>query len=177
MIEELVAFWFAPTSRPLWFERDAEFDAGMARFAPLTEALATADHATAPDDPRWSLGACLALDQVPRNTWRGSPRAFASDRQARAVADRALALGHDRALADDERLFLYLPFEHSESMADQDRSVALFKALGDANQLDYAVRHRDIIARFGRFPHRNAILGRASAPAESAFLLQPGSSF
>lgn len=177
MTDELIAFWFAPTSRPFWFERDAGFDAEVARFAPLTEVLAALDLRTAPDEPQWSLAACLALDQVPRNTWRRSTRAFAFDRQARAVADRAMALGHDRALGDDERLFLYLPFEHSESIGDQDRSVSLFTALGDANQLDYAVRHRDIIGRFGRFPHRNAILGRTSTPAETDFLLEPGSSF
>ncbi|MEZ5864281.1 MAG: DUF924 family protein [Geminicoccaceae bacterium] len=107
----------------------------------------------------------------------GTARAFATDGAALAVATAAIADGFDRSLDSDQRLFLYLPLEHSEVLADQERSVALFAGIGDARLTDYAVRHRDIVARFGRFPHRNALLGRASTEAELQFLEEPDSSF
>jgi uncharacterized protein (DUF924 family) len=122
---------------------------------------------------------CILLDQVPRNIFRGTPRAFATDAQARAVARHAVERGFDLAIEDkDRRLFLYLPLEHSEDLADQERCVSLCRErIGDAEYLRYVVRHRDIVARFGRFPHRNAILGRASTAEEEAFLNEPLSSF
>jgi uncharacterized protein (DUF924 family) len=121
---------------------------------------------------------CVLLDQVPRNLFRGQGRAFASDAAARAIAREAIDQGFDRNLPQPQRLFLYLPFEHSESLADQDESVRLIGAL-DENPTwkDYAIRHRDVIARFGRFPHRNAALGRRNTAEETAFLATPGSSF
>ena len=119
----------------------------------------------------------ILLDQFPRNMFRGRAKAFATDAKARAVAAAAISKGFDRALPVVERRFLYLPFEHSEFLADQERAISLFAGLGDALSLDYAIRHRAIIARFGRFPHRNGALGRASTMAEIAFLAQPGSSF
>jgi uncharacterized protein (DUF924 family) len=102
--------------------------------------------------------------------FRGSARAFASDPQARAVAERAIARGFDTAAASDERIFFYLPFMHSENLADQERSRALVRQLGDSEQEKYAEIHADIIRRFGRFPHRNTVLGRATTPGEQAFL-------
>lgn len=185
LTRQILDFWFgAPDSdaygkpREAWFKADEAFDAGIRqRFeAALGEAAAGAHNALS-DTPEGALALTILLDQFPRNIYRGTPRAFAFDPQALAVARTALAAGHDQAVAPFQRAFLYLPFEHSESLADQERSVALFEALGDENGLDYAVRHRDIIARFGRFPHRNAILGRESTPAELSFLEQRGSSF
>jgi uncharacterized protein (DUF924 family) len=133
------------------------------------------------DFPDGALTLAILLDQFPRNLFRGRPEAFAQDAKARATAQAAIARGFDQLLAPVERVFIYLPFEHSEALDDQHRSVALFESLPAvpwrAEQIDYAARHRDIIARFGRFPHRNAALGRVSAAEEAAFLQQPGSSF
>ena len=128
-------------------------------------------------DAEGALALAILLDQFPRNIYRGTPRAFAADAKARDAARNALAAGHDQAVAPFMRAFLYLPFEHSEDMADQDRSVALFRALGDEKYLGFAIGHRDVIARFGRFPHRNEILGRRSTPDELAYLRQPGAGF
>jgi uncharacterized protein (DUF924 family) len=134
-----------------------------------------------------ALGLVIVLDQFTRNMCRGSPRAFSGDRKARQVATHAIAHQLDAGVALDRRLFFYLPFEHSESLDDQERSVELFErwaAAHDAagrpgadDELRYAHRHHEIIRRFGRFPHRNAVLGRTSTPAELAFLQEPGSSF
>jgi uncharacterized protein (DUF924 family) len=112
----------------------------------------------------------LLLDQMPRNIYRGRPEAFAADGAARAVAGRALGRGFDAPLPVERRLFLYLPFEHSEDLADQQRAVALIGGLGDPDWLHWAERHRAVIARFGRFPHRNRILGRPDTAEEAAFL-------
>jgi uncharacterized protein (DUF924 family) len=178
MIQDVLDFWFADHAKPLWFEKDPAFDASIReRFAGLIEA----GGAGALDDwletPEGALALVLLLDQFPRNIHRGRPLAFAYDAKAREVAKAALARGHDRALPEDRRFFFYLPLEHSEDLADQERSVALFEALGDPQMIDYAVRHREIIARFGRFPHRNAILGRPATPEEEVFLEGPQSSF
>ena len=117
-----------------------------------------------------ALALILVLDQFPRNMFRGDARAFAADPLARAVAERALARGFDRSMALSDRQFLYLPFEHSETLADQERCCALFRSTGDADLLKWAELHADIIRRFGRFPHRNAMLGRATTLEEQAFL-------
>lgn len=176
--DEILDFWFGPEGRARWFDPDPAFDAACGRrFGPSVEAAASGRLQAWAMDPRGCLALCLLLDQLPRNVWRGTPKAFAYDAHARRVAGHAVAAGLDRTLRPEERLFVYLPFEHSESLADQERSVALMGELGDPGWLDYAMRHRDIIARFGRFPHRNAILGRESTPEELAFLRQPGSSF
>ncbi|HET9149468.1 MAG TPA: DUF924 family protein [Alphaproteobacteria bacterium] len=183
--EDVLAFWFADVPgddftarKDIWFGNDPAFDAVVARRFSALHAKASAGSLTAWEDgPRSALALVIVLDQFPRNIYRGTLRAFASDPQALAVARRALNRGFDHALRPVERMFLYLPFEHSESREDQERSVALFTALEDPITLDYAVRHRDIIARFGRFPHRNAILGRPSTPAERVFLAEPNSSF
>jgi uncharacterized protein (DUF924 family) len=185
----LIDFWFGPPRSPsrfqqraIWFKADPGFDAQLRdRFGALRE------RAAAGGCPDWALEAepCLALilllDQLPRNLFRGSARAFASDGRAREAARAALSRGFDRSLPASWRQFIYLPFEHSEELGDQELSVKLAAALARdpafAGALDYARRHHAIITRFGRFPHRNAALGRKSTPEEEGFLKEPGSSF
>lgn len=166
---EVVAFW-RDAGPDLWFAKDDAFDRSFrARFLPLHEAavrgalegwLATAEGA---------LGLLILLDQFPRNAFRGTPRMYATDAAARAVADRAIAAGHDRAVPAELQVFFVLPFAHSEDPADQEWSVALAHRLGQPH-LRQAEHHRDIVRRFGRFPHRNAILGREATPEEREFL-------
>jgi uncharacterized protein (DUF924 family) len=165
-----------------WFRRSDAFDEAIrARFAPLLAAARDGALSGWTATPRGTLALLLVLDQFPRNLHRGSPLAFASDAKAREVARAALAAGIERGLTKVERAFLYLPFEHSEHLADQDASVALFTTIADHPEmptvLDYALRHRDVIRRFGRFPHRNATLGRLSTPEEEAYLAEPGAGF
>ncbi len=172
----------------LWWGKRAAVDAEIGRrFAPLVERAATG----ALDDwlatPRGRLALILLTDQFPRNIWRGSARAFACDALALRWSRDAIAAGIDRACRPLERVFLYLPLEHAEERTAQAEAVRLFAALAEevapalrphfAGYLDYARRHQAVIARFGRFPHRNALLGRASTAAEAEFLRQPGSSF
>lgn len=185
-LERLIhEFWFgAPGSpehgrkREAWFKADEAFDAEVrALFLNDFEAAARGDLDSMAERPIGALALIILLDQFPRNMFRGTPRAFAADPKALSIADATVARGFDQTLTDIERTFVYLPFEHSERLSDQDRSVALYEALGDAESLDYAVQHRVIIERFGRFPHRNAILGRESTAEEEAFLREPGSSF
>jgi len=179
-------FWFLPAGgyRPEWFRKDEAFDAAIrAGFgAEVEAALAGTPPAAANDEEL--LARILLLDQFTRNIFRGTPRAFAGDAQALAIATQLVTSGRDKNLDPWQRWFAYLPFEHAESLLEQERAVALYAALrreaqGEAfgSAYDYAVKHRDIVARFGRFPHRNAILGRASTAEEIAFLKQPGSSF
>ena len=180
---EILDFWFAgdPSARrPVWFQKDDAFDADCRRFSePLAAAKRSElDHWAG--SAEGALALLILLDQLSRNLHRGSPEAFAADPKARAIASGAIAQGFDRALTPVQRMFAYLPFEHSEELADQDRSVALFESiravLGDST-LDYAARHREVINRFSRFPHRNAVLGRANTPAEEAYLAEPGAGF
>jgi uncharacterized protein (DUF924 family) len=183
-------FWFLPPDlpghgvyRPEWFRKDTAFDAAIGeRFGAEVEAALSGSQADGSDAAL--LARILLLDQFTRNIFRGTPRAFAGDAQALTLAETLVAAGRDKNLSPWQRWFAYLPFEHSESLLDQERSVALFAALRREMQheafdsaYDYALRHREVIARFGRFPHRNAILGRASTPDEIEFLTQPGSSF
>ena len=167
--QDVLAFWRA-AGPDKWFTKDAAFDAEIrTRFLATYEAAAAG--ALAWDDtPEGTLALLIVLDQFPRNMFRGSARAFATDPLARAVAVRAIERGFDRQIAVAERGFFYLPFEHSETLADQERGVALNRASGDADALKWAELHADIIRRFGRFPHRNAVLGRATTPEEQAFL-------
>ncbi|MFQ5783935.1 MAG: DUF924 family protein [Alphaproteobacteria bacterium] len=183
--EQILAFWFGAPGDPdhgrprkIWFEKDAALDAEVRRcfLADYKGAAAGAlDHWQ--ETPRGALALIVLLDQFPRNMFRDDPRAYASDAKARAVARRAIDAGFDRALPPIERRFLYLPFEHSEDLADQRRSVALFRDLGDKASIEWATRHLEIVERFGRFPHRNAALGRETTPEEAAFLKEPDSSF
>jgi uncharacterized protein (DUF924 family) len=168
--EAALAFWFAPEHAAHWFAADAAFDEAIRTgFAADAEAAAAGrlrDWAATP--PGW-LALLILLDQFPRNMFRDSARAFATDPLARAIAAGALVKGFDSAFPE-LRSFFYLPFEHSEDLADQERALALYKAAGDADNLKWAEIHADIIRRFGRFPHRNAVLGRATTPDEQAFL-------
>ena len=175
---DVVAFWFSEAAKPRWFARDDAFDAELRqRFGPLLAQARRGELAHWAEHPDGALALVILLDQVSRNIHRGTPEAFAGDGLALDCAKDAIARGFDLAVAPDRRVFFYVPFEHAEKLADQERGVALFEALGDENYLGYMRRHRDIVARFGRFPHRNAILGRISTPEEIEFLKQPGSSF
>lgn len=166
----VLAFW-RDAGPDRWFVKNSAFDEEIrTRFLPTYEAAAARALSHWESEAESALALLLVLDQFPRNMFRNDARAFAADPLAREVADRALARGFDRAVAPDLRSFFYLPFEHSEHPADQERSVALFRATGDAALLKWAELHADIIRRFGRFPHRNAALGRISTPQEQAFL-------
>ncbi|MGB6540336.1 MAG: DUF924 family protein [Xanthobacteraceae bacterium] len=171
---EIVSFWRAAGPQR-WFEKDDDFDRTISsRFLATHEAAARGEFATFEASVEGALALLVVLDQFPRNMFRDSARAFATDPLARAVANRALARGFDQATDETMRQFFYLPFMHSEHMADQDRCVRLYEALGDAELLRFAAGHRDIVTRFGRFPHRNRLLGRATTPAEQEFLNSGG---
>ncbi|MCC7536395.1 MAG: DUF924 domain-containing protein [Deltaproteobacteria bacterium] len=173
----VLEFWFG-LDPARWWKKDPAFDAEVrSRFADLHAAVERGEHEGWRATPRGALAYVIALDQLSRNMFRGEARSFASDARALEAARDAVAQGFDAALPPTERPFLYMPLMHSESLEDQERCVALFRALGSEGQLRFAEQHRDIVARFGRFPHRNAILGRDSTPAELEFLTQPGSSF
>ena len=173
---EVLDFWFRQPPKA-WFTKDPAFDEEIRRrFLDAREAALAGRLDAWLDTPRGCLAYIVLLDQFPRNMFRGDARAFAADHLALAAARRLLAAGWDRAMTVDERTFAYLPFEHSERLEDQDRCCELMQPLGD-EVYRYALRHRDIIRRFGRFPHRNAALGRASTPEEAEFLRQPGSGF
>jgi uncharacterized protein (DUF924 family) len=171
---DVVAFWQA-AGPAKWFTKDAAFDAAIRdRFLATYEAAAAGELAHWDSTPEGALALVILLDQFSRNMFRANARTYAADPYARAVADGALARGFDRAVAPDLRTFFYLPFMHSEALADQERCVALYRAVGDAESLRYAEDHADIIRRFGRFPHRNAVLGRATTADEQAFLSAGG---
>jgi uncharacterized protein (DUF924 family) len=167
---DVTAFWRAAGPEK-WFRKDAAFDREIAaRFLSAHEAAAAGRLADWETTPEGALALLLLLDQFPRNMFRGSARAFATDPLARAVADRAIARGFEASAASAERVFFHLPFEHSENLADQERSLALSRQAGGGTADKYAEIHADIIRRFGRFPHRNAVLGRATTAEEQAFL-------
>lgn len=184
-VDRVLDFWFGPegsagrgADREIWWMKDDAFDSAVRdNLGALHERAAAGELDGWADDPRGCVALTILLDQVPRNLYRGTARAFATDPKARDVARRALDRGFDGKVPETMRLFLYMPFEHSETLADQQRCVELTGALSNGRYLDYAVAHRDIVARFGRFPHRNEALGRISTPEEIAFLKEPGSSF
>ncbi len=183
--QKILDFWFGPpphAPRDVWFRKDASFDATIgARFGAAVDAALGGGYRDWAGTPHGALARVLLLDQFTRNLFRDTPRAFAGDADALAAATAAVDAGYDRTLGVYERWFLYLPFEHAEDPEAQERSLALFGALtavtGDAGPLEWAQKHAAIIRRFGRYPHRNAILGRASTPEEIAFLKEPGSRF
>ena len=167
---EIVTFWREAGSDK-WFADDHAFDLAVrSRFFAAYKAAARGGLAAWEESAEGALALVLLFDQFPRNMFRGEARAFATDAMARAVADRALARGFDQATDSMMRPFFYLPFMHSEALADQDRCVGLYEALGDAEQLRYAREHRDVIKTFGRFPHRNRALGRSTTQPEREFL-------
>ena len=196
--QPLLDLWFgdeaddalrATRQAPLWWGKSSETDALLAsRFGELAQAAAEGSLAHWADAPSGRLALILLLDQLPRNIHRGTPAAFAQDPLARDLCLKGLSIGADQSLSPLARIFFYLPLEHAESREQQARSVALFEALAAeqastpaqatfAGFADFARRHQVIIERFGRFPHRNDILGRTSTPEETAFLQQPGSGF
>ena len=177
-VGEVLGFWFGELGREAWFRKDAAVDAAIhERFLPLYERLAASPARDALASADRALASVLVLDQFPRNMFRNSARAFATDALAREIAGAAVAQGLDTQLDASRRVFLYLPFEHSEDAADQARCVALMSALGDAEYTRFAELHQAVVGHFGRFPHRNAMLGRASTPEEVVFLKEPGSAF
>jgi uncharacterized protein (DUF924 family) len=172
--QQLLDFWFGQ-DRKAWFEKNPAFDEEIrARFLALYEQAAAGELAGWQHAPESCLALVILLDQFPRNMFRAAARAFAADPLALAAARRIVERGWDREMSEDERTFAYLPFEHSESLEDQETSLRLFA--GSANY-EWARRHWEIIRRFGRFPHRNAALGRISTPEEIEFLKQPGAGF
>lgn len=192
--QAILDFWFGKPGdvkwgqyHKAWFIKDAHFDAQIRQqFLADTEKAAAGEYARWLATPESAVALLLLLDQFPRNLYRGSALSFATDDQALKVAQQLVDEGADKSLPPFYRFFIYVPFEHSEVMAHQNRCVKLMRALVEAEPelsedlkggLDYAIRHREVIERFGRFPHRNKILGRQSTPAEKAFLEQPGSRF
>lgn len=182
-VDEVLEFWFNETDREDWFERSDPFDRIVReRFSEAVETARSGGFADWRESARGCLATIILIDQFSRNIYRDSPKAWSADDLGLACTHAALARGDDAQLDPDERKFLYMPLMHSEELADQERCVELFRALADdapdqTIALDFAIRHRDIIARFGRFPHRNAVLGRASTPEEAEFLKEPDSSF
>ncbi len=180
---EILRFWFDEAGAEKWYGKDERFDGELTnRFAATYSVAAKSGLAGWAETPAGALSLGIVLDQFPRNMFRDRAEAFGTDKMALANASAALANGFDDEVAPQRRQFFYTPFMHSERLADQARSVALFAALTVADPAlakchRYAVAHRDIVARFGRFPHRNEILGRVSSEEEAAFLRQPGSSF
>jgi uncharacterized protein (DUF924 family) len=182
---EVLQFWFGNVRgdrRKAWFFKDPAFDAEIrTRFLTLHEAAARGELAVWKDDPEGALALIVLTDQFPRNMFRGEARAFATDPIALGVARHVIEKDWDTDMLPVERMFAYLPYEHSEVLADQERSMQLFAPLAAFKETedtaDYARRHWEIVKRFGRFPHRNAALGRAGTAEETEFLLRPGSGF
>lgn len=169
-VADVHRYWFEELAPRQWFAADADIDEAIRnRFGELHRTLLAQDMRAAAD-PQSAVASVIVLDQFSRNLHRGTPDAYAADPVALAIAEAALTEGFDEEISVAERLFLYLPFEHSEDRARQQRSVELIATLGDAELLRYATEHKDVIDRFGRFPHRNAVLGRESTREEAAFL-------
>jgi uncharacterized protein (DUF924 family) len=186
-VREVLDFWFGSEDEPgygefreEWFKKDPEFDRQVRdRFEALYERAAAGGLDEWKVEARSCLALVILLDQFPRNMFRGDPRSYATDRKAQVTAEYAVDHALDRELPEFQRTFLYMPFMHSEDPAHQRRSVELFRRLGgsETDSSRYAVRHMEIVERFGRFPHRNEVLGRQTTPEEAEFLTQPGSSF
>jgi uncharacterized protein (DUF924 family) len=170
-IEDVLGFWFGELKPEAWFVRNEAVDAQIGeRFGALYERMAVEPPPRAFEDSRAALAAVILFDQFPRNMFRGTARAFVSDDLALQIARNAVDKEFDAELDAAGRQFIYMPLMHSEIAADQELCVSLFRGLGNAEALRYAEEHRDIIARFGRFPHRNGVLGRENTEAETAFL-------
>jgi uncharacterized protein (DUF924 family) len=173
-IDDVLAFWRA-AGPDRWFARDEAFDAEIrTRFRATHEAAARGELGAWEDTPDGVYALMILLDQFPRNLFRGSPRAFATDAQALAIAQRAIARGFDKAFRPPESRFIYMPFMHAEDLAHQERCIALCEASDDPEGVKFAVIHRDIIRDFGRFPHRNPVLGRDTTAREQEFLDEGG---
>lgn len=174
-IREIFEFWFSEGTRTQWFAPTPAFDQDIRkRFAERFTQAAAGELRGWEESPEGCVALCILLDQMPRNMFRGRPHAFATDAQALVIAERAVSRGFDRGVPPEHRQFLYLPFLHSEELAHQLRAAALFESVGSGEALAYVKDHLAIIRRFGRFPHRNAILGRTSTPQELEFLARHG---
>ena len=179
--EEILTFWFGTTDlslevekRQVWFKSTAEFDRHLIdHYSDICGQAHTGALDHLQETPAECLSLILALDQFPRNIYRGSPQAFDCDPKARDITRYAMAQGFDLEMARWPRTFLYLPFEHSENMEDQEKALELYSKLVDAESLQSAIGHHDAIKRFGRFPHRNAVLGRTNTPEEEEYLKDP----
>ncbi len=170
-VDDVLDFWFRDLTPEQWFGGGTELDEKIrSRFHDLYQKLKAGASAEDVDDARTALASIILFDQFPRNMFRGSSDAFGTDDLALGIARRALDRQFDDEIAPEAKSFLYMPLMHSEVLADQERCVDLFKALANEEGLKYAVEHRDIVAQFGRFPHRNKALGRESTPAEQTFL-------
>lgn len=169
--EALLTFWFSSSVRDHWFQSTPDLDAQIkARFEALWIDAAEGRLQHWAQTPRGALALVILLDQLPLNMYRGEARSFSTEARAREVGARAIDSGFDEPLSDEQRAFLYMPFMHSENLADQDRAVALYEAAGLRDSLKWVRHHRDLIRRFGRFPHRNRILGRPSTTDELDYL-------
>jgi len=178
VFEEVLRFWFVDTEPRRWWSADPHFDALVAeRFGAALRAAECSELYGWRVEARGRLAEVIVLDQFSRNIYRGTAKAFANDALALALAQEAVAGGHDRALTSAERTFLYMPFMHSESRVIHVESERLFASLEDHGNYEFELRHKAIIDRFGRYPHRNEVLGRESTPEESAFLQDPKSRF
>lgn len=178
MFEDVLAFWFEETNPQSWWSAEPAFDELIrSRFDGLHQRAAHGELFGWRSTARGRLAEVIVLDQFSRNMFRYSPRAFAQDGMALVLAQEAVAAGADAALAPVQRSFLYLPYMHSESKVIHVQAEALYRANGIEGNLDFELRHKAIVERFGRYPHRNAVLGRESTPEEIAFLKEPGSSF
>ena len=177
-IQDLIDFWFADANKPRWYDSNPAFDdMCRERFEALSSRAASGELDGWAESAEGALALIILLDQIPRNIYRGTKRAFASDQLAVTVAKHVIQAGTDQALDPEKRKFLYLPFMHSETLEEQERSVALATAMGDEKMLRYAKEHADIIQRFGRFPHRNTLLGRPNTDDEAAFLAAGAKSY
>lgn len=183
--QKVLDFWYGSSTdsdygqfRMWWFQKSDETDARIKEnFKTLHREIMNGQHGDMLNTPEGYMAQILVLDQFTRNMFRDTPEAFASDEKALSLAKEAVAKGYDLQLPTFMRAFFYLPYEHSEDIVDQEESIRLYEKLGDSNSLDYAIQHKVIIEKFGRYPHRNEILGRTSTPEEIEFLKQPGSGF
>ena len=172
--DDILEFWFSEESRKRWFDSSREYDALVKdRFEAAWQQARNGELADWEETAAGAVALVILLDQLPLNMFRDRPESFSTEAQSREVARRAIGNGFDIELADEYMAFLYLPFMHSESLADQDRSVMLFETAGLKNNLKWARSHCEIVRRFGRFPHRNKILGRESTPEEVEWLDSP----
>lgn len=170
-VDEVLSFWFDEVGPEAWFKGNGELDEKIRkRFGALYERLSTNAPRESSQDARGALAAIILFDQFPRNMFRGTAKAYSTDDLAVRIAREAVDNRFDEKLSPEERQFLYMPFQHSEVSADQEHAVMLFKALDNEEGVRYAIEHRDIIQRFGRFPHRNRALGRKSTPEEEEFM-------
>ena len=178
MYHDVIIFWFEETQPSQWWRKDDEFDQLIIRkFSVIHDKATTCELFAWRKDPQGRLAEIIVLDQFSRNMFRGTPKAFAQDKMALILAQEAISLGVDQQLGSKERGFMYLPLMHSESIVIHETAEVLYRKYGTPSSLEFELKHKRIIERFGRYPHRNKVLGRISTDEEIAFLKQPGSSF